>query len=67
MRQRHHEADSNIDTSEVGRTSLVIRVEQNRRVYGDPKAHIKPYDIVQAPFSVRMPHGNGNLGPVRVP
>ena len=53
MRQRHHEADSNIDTSEVGGTSFVFRVEQNRRGYGDPKAPVKPYDIVWPPFGCR--------------
>ena len=47
MRQRQREADSNIDTSEVGRASFVFRVEQNRRGYGDPKAPVKPYDIVR--------------------
>ena len=53
MKQRYHEADSNIDTSEVGRTSFVIRVQQNRRGYGDPKAPVKPYDIVRPPFGGR--------------
>ena len=41
MRQRHREADSNIDTSEVSRTSFVFRVEQNRRGYSDPEAPVK--------------------------
>ena len=53
MRQRHREADSNIDTSEVGHNSFVFRVEQNRRGYGDPKAPVKPYDIVRPPFGCR--------------
>ena len=61
MSQRHREADSNIDTSEGGHTSYVFRVEQNRRGYGDPKAPVKPYDIVRPPFGCRTEMETGNV------